>query len=208
MPELCEYARAYRLFSNKSSASDSNSTALLWATAHKWRNKFSEFDMVNSWYRTEEPNTRVPVSLFRIRRRSYRLLLRLGAMSLAGRTTYMLGAGASFHAGYPFARMMGRELLDWMKQAEPCFYDFAESARFLELEFGSNIEVMMNGMQKAITHRTPGYSLIANCHKPAFVESLRQWFGGIHRQRNARAYEVFASEIVQSGGQRRILFLY
>lgn len=102
-------------------------------------------------------------------------------------------------ARYPFARTMGRELLDWMKQAEPCIYDFAESARFLELEFGSDIEVMMNGMQKAITHRTPGYSLIANCHKPAFVESLRQWFGNIHRQRNARAYEVFASEIVQSG---------
>lgn len=113
------------------------------------------------------------------------------------RTIYILGAGASRHAGYPFAKSMGRELLDWMKNAEPCFFDFAESARFLEEEYGCDIEALMNGMKRAIRRRESGYSQIANCHKPAFVEALRQWFGEIHRRNPSRAYEQFANEVVQ-----------
>jgi hypothetical protein len=94
---------------------------------------------------------------------------------------------------------MGRELLDWMKNAEPCIYDYADSARFLEAEYGSDIEAIMNGMQRTIRRRASGYSLIANCHKPAFIEALRQWFCEIHRQHQARAYEQFANEVVQPG---------
>jgi hypothetical protein len=57
----------------------------------------------------------------------------------------------------------------------------------------------MNGMQKAIKLRRPGYSLIADVHKPTFIEALRQWFGEIHQHSQALAYERFANEIVQAG---------
>ena len=86
-----------------------------------------------------------------------------------------------------------------MESAEPCIYDFAESARFLEAEYGSDIEALMKGMQRTIRRRAPGYSVIANCHKPAFIEALRQWFGVIHRQHQACAYRLFANEAVQPG---------
>lgn len=120
-------------------------------------------------------------------------------MTLRKRTTYILGAGASFHAGYPFARSMGKELLDWMKAAEHPYVDFGQSAAFLETEYGDDIESLMNGMQKAIRNRTTGYSLIANVYKPAFIEAMRQWFTQIHQRNQAHAYERFATAIVQPG---------
>jgi hypothetical protein len=64
------------------------------------------------------------------------------------RTTYILGAGASAHAGYPFVRTMGAQLLAWMRlPRETLYYDFAESAGFLEERFGDSIENLFNGLQ-------------------------------------------------------------
>ena len=120
-------------------------------------------------------------------------------IELSMSTTYILGAGASRHAGYPFAKSMGRELFDWMKSAQSCHFDFAESARILEAQYGIDIETVMNGMQRAIRRRASGYSLIANCHKPAFVEALRQWFCEIHQRDQSDAYEQFANEVVRPG---------
>jgi hypothetical protein len=114
-------------------------------------------------------------------------------------TTYILGAGASFHAGYPFARTMGRELLNWMKGRESVYYDFPASSAFLESRFGDDIEAIMCGMERAIRRRTAERPLIANCHKPAFIEAMREWFAEIHQGNQASAYGEFAERIVQPG---------
>jgi hypothetical protein len=115
------------------------------------------------------------------------------------RTTYILGAGASFHAGYPFARTMGRELLDWMKGKESLYFDFRASSAFLESRFGENIESIMNGIERTIRQRTSELPLIANCHKPAFIQAMREWFAEIQQNNRAIAYEQFAQRIVQPG---------
>jgi hypothetical protein len=115
------------------------------------------------------------------------------------KTTYILGAGASFHAGYPFAGTMGRKLLDWMKGREEPNSCFPPLAAFLEARFGDNIESIMNGMQGAIENGEPERSLIANCHKPAFIQAMREWFAEIHQSNKAAAYTEFAERIVQPG---------
>src|ERR1017187_6801076 len=96
-------------------------------------------------------------------------------------TAYILGAGASFHAGYPFARTMGRQLLNWMNEKENLYFDFPASSAFLESRFGDNIEAIMNGMEQAIRRGTPERGLIANCYKRAFIQAMREWFAEIHR---------------------------
>lgn len=124
------------------------------------------------------------------------------------RTTFILGAGASFHAGYPFIRTMGADLLAWMRQPrESTYYDFAQSAGFLENQFGNHIESLFNGVQAEINARRPGYSIFANVHKPCLVEAVRQWFADIHLNHEAKAYDSFASEIVKPG-DRVITFNY
>jgi hypothetical protein len=61
-------------------------------------------------------------------------------------TTFVIGAGASLHAGYPFVKSMGAELLAWMRlPREAVYLDFANTADFIEEEFGDNIERIFNG---------------------------------------------------------------
>jgi hypothetical protein len=124
------------------------------------------------------------------------------------KTTYIFGAGASFHAGYPFVKTMGAQLLAWMRAPrETVYYDFAESADFLEESFGDNIEALFNGMQMKIDGRQPGYSIVANVYRPCLIEAMRQWFTDIHRHHSAQAYERFATKVVMPG-DRVITFNY
>jgi hypothetical protein len=142
----------------------------------------------------------------------------LGVVSCVGRTrepmgkqyktTYIFGAGASFHAGYPFVKTMGAQLLAWMRvPRDTVYFNFAESADFLEGRFGANIEDLFNGVQTEIAARHPGYSVFANVYRPCLIEAMRQWFADIHRHQPAQAYERFAAEIVMPG-DRVITFNY
>jgi hypothetical protein len=129
-------------------------------------------------------------------------------MGKQGRTTFVLGAGASAHAGYPFVKTMGTQLLAWMRMPrDTVYFNFAESADFLEERFGANIENLFNGVQMEIDARQPGYSDFANVYRPCLTEAMRQWFADIHRQQPALAYERFATEVVEPG-DRVITFNY
>ena len=72
-------------------------------------------------------------------------------MSSQGGTTFILGAGASLHAGYPFVASMGAHLFEWMRRPrEAIFFDFAECADALEERFGNNIEGVLKGIDAEI----------------------------------------------------------
>jgi hypothetical protein len=60
-------------------------------------------------------------------------------------TTYVIGAGASFHAGYPLASSMGSSLFQWMKNqttAKGYASQYPAAARCMEERLGppDNIE--------------------------------------------------------------------
>jgi hypothetical protein len=96
---------------------------------------------------------------------------------------------------------MGAQLLGWMRQqSQPCgWFDFADSASFLEQRFGDGVEHLFNGVQREIDARNPGYSVYANVHRPCLIEAMRQWFAEIHRTHPATSYELFAANVVQPG---------
>ncbi len=120
--------------------------------------------------------------------------------SSGGGTTFILGAGASLHAGYPFIASMGTKLFAWMRKPRKALgYNFASCADDLEERFGNNIESVLNGIDTEIRRGGPDRGAFANVHKPALVEALRQWFADIHRRKRASAYERFAGKIVQPG---------
>src|SRR5271157_561644 len=125
-------------------------------------------------------------------------------------TTYVLGAGASHHAGYPLANSMGLQLFLWMKkQAAASGYAarYPATAQFFEEHFGAveNIEDLMTRMQEMIDgyeDGTPGQratrTLVAN-ERGVLVEAVRGWFAEIRQQDQARAYRRFARNMVRSG---------
>ena len=119
-----------------------------------------------------------------------------------GMTTYVLGAGASLHAGYPFVKDMGSKLLQWMKARDGYpLLPFRDTAKALEEQFGdvSNIETLLNNIESKISRRSAGYSLFANCYKPALMQALRECFAEIHQQNRATAYKLLAERMIQSG---------
>jgi len=122
-------------------------------------------------------------------------------------TTYILGAGASRDAGYPFAKDMGRGLLSWMDQAKPegvC--DFAGSASFLRETFADaeDIESLLEQMEQ-VTSLSPSApqdqrllaTRIANVDRPALLHGLRRWFEEIDRTSPNSSYRQFAEEVIQ-----------
>ena len=78
-------------------------------------------------------------------------------MPRTNNTTFVIGAGASLHAGYPSIATMGEKLFGWMReQRNPILYDFAECAQTLEERFGNNIESVFKGINTEIRRRQPG----------------------------------------------------
>ncbi len=122
-------------------------------------------------------------------------------------TTFVLGAGASRDAGYPFAKDMGRGLLKWMEQAKPegrC--DFSGSATRLRETFenAEDIEALLTQIDEvtalhdsaSLNERMQLDHVIAD--RWALIHGLRRWFEEIGRT-PSNSYRLFASEVIQPG---------
>ena len=122
-------------------------------------------------------------------------------------TTYVLGAGASRHVGYPFAKSMGNGLFEWMDlhSNSGCFC-FRDAAEALKEHFGNteDIEELLTKVDELIDCPEPTAEQLrvkgrlANYDKPALIEAIREWFTEI-RQQPAEAYRLFARRIVEPG---------
>ncbi|HWO34056.1 MAG TPA: hypothetical protein VNO32_35105 [Candidatus Acidoferrum sp.] len=117
-------------------------------------------------------------------------------------TTYVLGAGASLHAGFPLASAMGEGLLDFMLRYPMAAYPSA--AQFLIDTFGKspNIEDLITTLQSRIDAlNTPEGKAermgLGNC-RGRLTSCLREWFREIHTK-PAPAYAEFAAKIIQPG---------
>jgi hypothetical protein len=67
-------------------------------------------------------------------------------------TVYVLGAGASHHAGYPLASGMGAELIAWMSHQAESALGYPAVANLMQEIFGpaDNIEVLLTAAGKLI----------------------------------------------------------
>lgn len=128
-------------------------------------------------------------------------------------TTYVLGAGASRDAGYPLAKTMASELLQWMKRPthDPDFYAvrYPATARFLEESFApvEDVEDLVTAIHKLIDEYENGTreqrakrTLVANEYG-VFKNAVRAWFAEIQQgvALDSSAYRGFARNIVVPG---------
>jgi hypothetical protein len=128
-------------------------------------------------------------------------------------TTYVLGAGASLNAGYPLAKTMASELLQWMKRPthDPNSYEsrYPATAQFLKERFPlfENIEDLVTAIQEAIDEgengtreQREGRAVLANNYG-VFKNAVRAWFAEIQQGAalNSLAYQAFARNIVVPG---------
>src|SRR5260370_27378713 len=128
-------------------------------------------------------------------------------------TTYVLGAGASHHAGYPLAKTMGSELLQWMKSAKHApdtdAARYPATANFMEEWFGpiEKVEDLVTAIQELIgkyENGTPEQrakrTLVANEYG-VFKNAVRAWFAEIQHgvALASSTYRDFARSIVAPG---------
>jgi len=128
-------------------------------------------------------------------------------------TTYVLGAGASRDAGYPLAKTMASELLQWMKRPthDPDSYAarYPAAARFFEESFApvENVEDLVTAIHKLMDEYESGTreqrarrALVANEYG-VLKNAVREWFAEIQRgvALTSSAYRDFARNIVAKG---------
>ncbi|MGA2859755.1 MAG: hypothetical protein ABSE40_23035 [Candidatus Sulfotelmatobacter sp.] len=102
-------------------------------------------------------------------------------------TTYIFGAGASLHAGYPLVSTMGALWLDFMLRIP--IPQFQSDAQFLIDTFGKapNAEDVITAIQSRIKELekigTPDSeaerTMLGNC-RGRLTSALREWFRDIH----------------------------
>lgn len=121
------------------------------------------------------------------------------------RTTFVFGAGASLHAGYPLASTMGEALLDFMLKSSNQLQQ--DAARFLIDTFGKspNFEDLITAVQRRISSlkglQAPDARVERSRHGNslgALRDSLREWFREIHTK-PAPANAEFADRLLQPG---------
>jgi ribA/ribD-fused uncharacterized protein len=123
------------------------------------------------------------------------------------KTVFVLGAGASIHAGYPLASKMGGDLLEFMLNYK--FEDdrFRSSAQNLTDIFGktpniedliSELETKINSLRNAKTDDDRMMRIILVDARSHVQQMLREWFRVVHSS-PARLYAQFAERIVKSG---------
>jgi|SRR5579859_770511 len=120
-------------------------------------------------------------------------------------TTYIFGAGASLHVGYPLASNMGKGLLDFMLNYPIDRY--RDSAQLLIEAFGQspNIEDVISELESKVRSLNNAESPDERSLRSLFGharghlgEMLREWFRVI-RNNPAPAYAKFAERIVKAG---------
>jgi hypothetical protein len=128
-------------------------------------------------------------------------------------TVYVIGAGASRSAGYPLAKTMASELLQWMKRPNhaPDSYaaQYPATARFFEEHFApvDNVEGLVTSIHKRIDdyeHGTRDQRLrrAAIAHEyGVFKNAVRDWFAEIQQgvALASSAYRDFARNIIVPG---------
>jgi len=121
--------------------------------------------------------------------------------------TYVFGAGASLHVGYPLAKCMGHGLFAWMDGHEDIGpFSFRQTAIFLRDHFQEteDIENLITAIEEMIARhpvigqRPNEVVHLCNCHKPTLIAAIRMWFEEI-RVCEAIDYERFARDIVAPG---------
>lgn len=120
-------------------------------------------------------------------------------------TTYVFGAGASFHAKYPLCASMGAGLLEFMLQYPISRY--RDSANVLIELFGKapDTEEMITELEERIEALKDSAdlkdkatrSVLAHAHAHV-AEMLREWFRVIH-ENPAPLYATFAKGIIKPG---------
>jgi hypothetical protein len=120
-------------------------------------------------------------------------------------TTYVFGAGASLHAGYPLAATMGGTLLDFMLRYP--MQPYPTVAQFLIDTFGKspNIEDVITELASRIDFLKNAGTAEGRAERTRLGNSrgflnasLREWFREIHTQ-PAVAYAAFADKVAQPG---------
>ncbi len=118
--------------------------------------------------------------------------------------SYIFGAGASFHAGYPLASKLGTELAKWIRVSKSINHDYQKMIGQAEQCYGSldNFEELLTDMDARLlaspaSRMVQGKTLLIDL-RSGLERAICDFFDEI-RQNKAEAYQNFAKVRVQPG---------
>jgi len=112
---------------------------------------------------------------------------------------FVLGAGASFHAGYPLARGLGTKVIDWVAQHQD-----SNAVRRLDVDVFCGLFPVVDDFEEVITEleaqlpRSPAVAAFGDQPRRAMLADLRyslaDFFDHI-RPQQAKDYRLFAERV-------------
>ncbi len=122
-------------------------------------------------------------------------------------TVYVLGAGASKHAGYPLAREAGTELFKWMKRQTRPDPNYPAIAESMETMFGQidDLEFLLTRLGECTREREGGTwdqrakGTNAEYWRGRLKQSIPLWFEEIRKAHVANSYARFANYVIEPG---------
>jgi hypothetical protein len=118
---------------------------------------------------------------------------------------FILGAGASVHAGYPLASNLGLELAKWVEQTKPIDHDYRilidqVAARFGKLENLEEFLICLDrprfASDKAVSEDE---KVVLSGLRAGLKKAICDYFDDVRQANNAEAYECFAEHHVHAG---------
>ena len=114
--------------------------------------------------------------------------------------TFILGAGASVHAGYPLGRYVWRDLVAWVKN-EPELQEVQPVVEFVEGHFRDhldNFEELLISFEQFEISSQGGKDLPRNFFWTLHA-AITRYFVSIQKKQRALAYRAFAKSFVKPG---------
>src|SRR5437667_7759847 len=118
--------------------------------------------------------------------------------------TYIFGAGASFHAGYPLASKLGSALAKWVKESKPINHDYQILTEQAVERYGNldNFEELLTGIDRRLSDLPASgmeeERVLLATLRSGLERAICDFFNEI-RQNKAEAYEHFARGHIQPG---------
>jgi hypothetical protein len=118
-------------------------------------------------------------------------------------TTFVLGAGASRHAGYPLASELGDALVAWLAQHPTLVNEmYGSNIRELHEVYGNlqNLEQILTDLEECPSESRPAtMNAVARRYATTNIRAMIPEFFRFLRQRPAGLYERLARERIQPG---------
>jgi hypothetical protein len=121
--------------------------------------------------------------------------------------TFIFGAGASVHAGYPLSINFWNALESWVRRSFPEGTSFRDAVEVMNTEFDlsrpfelvlTNLDDLIESLRTAVEQERIRQKYVLSCTRYLIADMVCSYFHSL-RSAPAELYKVFADDVLGSG---------